>query len=67
MTDPMLTAGVRRIAQARYPSDWEDRVMVANIAANLELYGFSSVHDVPVAALDKLFADNTFAVAGDEL
>lgn len=63
MTDPMLTAGVRRIARERFPSDWQERVMVANIASILDLRGFSVVGDVPVHELDELFNDNTFAAA----
>ncbi|MGW8593497.1 hypothetical protein ACWGLC_17550 [Dietzia sp. NPDC055877] len=65
MTDPMLTAGVERIAQERYPHDWQDRVLVANIASILHNRGFSTVQDVRPAALDDLFNDNTFAAACD--
>ena len=62
MTDPMLTAGVRRIAQERYPRDWADRVLVENIASILDGRGYSTVQHVPADVLDGLFADNTFAV-----
>lgn len=61
MTDPMLTAGVRRIAQERYPSDWAERVLVANIAALLDERGYAHVGDVPAGVLDAAFAENTFA------
>jgi len=63
MTDPMLTAGVRRIAQDRYPSDWAERVLVENIASILDGRGYSVVGDVPADVLDALFNDNTFAAA----
>lgn len=61
MTDPMLTAGVRRIAQDRYADAWADRVMVANIASILDGRGYSTVQAVPLDVLDAVFADNTFA------
>lgn len=63
MTDPMLTAGVRRVAADLYPHDWQERVLVANIASILDLRGYSVVGDVPAHELDQLFADNTFGVA----
>lgn len=61
MTDPMLTAGVRRIAQERHGARWSDLVLVANIASILDMRGYSTVQDVPTDELNELFNDNSFS------
>lgn len=62
MIDPMLTAGVRRIAQERYPRDWAERVLVENIASILDGRGYSTVQHVPADVLDALLVENSFTL-----